>query len=85
MNLENKQNVTIKYSNNRHVLKNLYNQLVSVLFFSITLQNLYKDIPCKFVQQGLVYWICSSSFNTEKLQLDEGYFPAHAWHDNFFY
>ena len=21
-----------------------------------------------------------SSFNTEKLQLDEGYFPAHAWH-----
>jgi hypothetical protein len=24
----------------------------------------------------------SSSFNTEKLQRDEGYFPAHAWHDN---
>jgi hypothetical protein len=25
-----------------------------------------------------------SSFCTENLQLDEGYFPAHAWHDNFF-
>ena len=25
-----------------------------------------------------------SSFTTENLQLDEGYFPAHAWHDNFF-
>jgi hypothetical protein len=21
----------------------------------------------------------------EKRQLDEGYFPAHAWHDNFFF
>jgi hypothetical protein len=27
----------------------------------------------------------SSSFTTENLQLDEGYFPLHAWHDNFFY
>ena len=24
----------------------------------------------------------SSSFTTENLQLDECYFPAHAWHDN---
>jgi len=27
----------------------------------------------------------SSSFITENIQLDEGYFPAHAWHDNFFF
>jgi hypothetical protein len=31
------------------------------------------------------YCLSSSSFTTENLQLDEGYFPAHAWYDNFFY
>jgi hypothetical protein len=29
------------------------------------------------------YCLSSSSFTTENLQLDEGYFPAHAWYDNF--
>ena len=37
----------------------------------------YKDLQS-------VLLLLLSSFNTEKLQLDEGYFPAHAWHDNFF-
>ena len=32
-----------------------------------------------------VYGSSSSSFNTEKLHHDEGYFPAHAWHDNLFF
>ena len=32
----------------------------------------------------VILFISSSSFTTENLQLDEGYFPAHAWHDNFF-
>jgi hypothetical protein len=38
----------------------------------------YKDLQS-------VLLLLLSSFNTEKLQLDEGYFPAHAWHDNVFF
>ena len=45
----------------------------------------YEYIITLSVTTGVTSFFFSSSFITENVQFDEGYFPAHAWHDNFFF